>query len=739
MGRTARVSREQVLAAARETFVERGFEGATLAGIGAKLSVSPAALLRHAPNKKALFLASMGSPEPDMAPLAFLEKLDGSEDPRQVLRRVAETMVPFLEARIGQIVARWVYFKTLPGIGRVPLPFDPNARPTPPQKNLRFLEDWVRRAVRSGRLSLDDPRAAAFAVLRDGAFLRLSAARRRGAGEADAAARVPRHRARRLDARRGRARLPEEETMKRAFAAVTMALAAAGAPAAEREISLSESIDRALGKNQDIAIQKEAVDAAAANLRRADGTYDPEFRLDFRWQEQTEAVNFIFSGAPPGSVGPTSNGVLGQAAITEFLPTGGTVSLGTTIGRSATDNIFTLLTPAYSTFVGIDLRQPLLQNREIDPQRRLIQVASLEHDRSRAQLQAVVADTVAAVERAYWTLSAALSDVAVREESVRLAEVQESETRTRIQAGFFSESDIAVPQAEVERRRVDLYVAREAAQRAALDLKTLMLDDPADPLWDDALRPSDSPETPVVSLDVPAELAQAPGRRPEVAEAAAGLAKRDVDSQAAKNRILPRFDLVASYGRYGLAGTVNPDLVSIPGFPVTIPPEVIGGLGRSYGTIGENAFPDATVGFTFGLPIGNRSAKADAAAAEAERRQAAILLAREKQRVGVEVRTAALALEAAAQSIEAARAGLNAARTQLEAENVRFSAGLTSNYFVLTRQNELAQAARTRTAALTAYRKALADYARACGTLLAQHHIEFADDGPAVAAAGGAR
>ncbi len=163
MGRTARVSREQVLAAARETFVERGYEGATLAGIGAKLAVSPAALLRHAPNKRALFLACMGSNEPDMAPLAFLQELDGSEEPRAVLRRVAETMVPFLEARIGQIVARWVYFKTLPGIGRVPLPFDPNARPTPPQRNLRFLEDYVRSAVKRGRLSVANPRAAAFA------------------------------------------------------------------------------------------------------------------------------------------------------------------------------------------------------------------------------------------------------------------------------------------------------------------------------------------------------------------------------------------------------------------------------------------------------------------------------------------------------------------------------------------------------------------------------------------------
>jgi outer membrane protein TolC len=507
-------------------------------------------------------------------------------------------------------------------------------------------------------------------------------------------------------------------------------LQAARASAADHPISLAEAIDRALDKNHEIAVQREAVDVAAANLRRADGSYDPEFRLDFQWQDQTEAINFIFSGAPPGSPGPHSEGVLGQAAISELLPTGGIITLGTTIARDTTDNIFTLLTPSYSTFVGIDLVQPLLQNREIDPQRRVIQTARLERDRSLSSLRAVVADTVAAVERTYWALVAAERDVLVRAESVRLAEVQESDTRTRIEAGTLSESDVAVPQAEVERRRVDLYAAREASERASLELKMLILDDPSDALWDATLRPTDPAETAIQPIDVAAELAGAPARRPEVAEAEAELARRDVDSRAAKNRVLPRLDLVASYGRYGLAGTVNPNLATFPGFPVVIPPEIVGGLGRSYGTIGDNDFPDATVGFAFSLPIGNRSAKADAAAADAERRQAAILLSQQKQKVGVEVRTAALAVETAARSIEAARAGLRAARIQLEAENVRFAAGMTSNYFVLTRQNELAEAARTETAALTNYRRALADYARASGTLLEQRHIEFAEDGP---------
>src|SRR5262245_51444960 len=168
MGRSPRVTREQVLEAARETFVEHGFAGTTLAQIGSRLSVSPAALLRHAPTKEALFLAAMGKPDADdLLPLEFLEQCDGTEDPRRVLRRVGEVFIPFLEKRIRGLVARWVYFKKIQGVGKVPLPFDPSQRPTPPQRNFRFLESYLRRASRKGRIHLkgDSYRAAAMAFL----------------------------------------------------------------------------------------------------------------------------------------------------------------------------------------------------------------------------------------------------------------------------------------------------------------------------------------------------------------------------------------------------------------------------------------------------------------------------------------------------------------------------------------------------------------------------------------------
>ena len=130
MGRTALESRaNRCCDAARETFVDRGYDGATLAAIAAKVGVSPAALLRHARTKQDLFVACMGAERDDMLPLAFLEQVSGGEDPAVVLRRVAETMVPFLEEKLRATMARFVYFKSVGGVGRVPLPFDPGRAP----------------------------------------------------------------------------------------------------------------------------------------------------------------------------------------------------------------------------------------------------------------------------------------------------------------------------------------------------------------------------------------------------------------------------------------------------------------------------------------------------------------------------------------------------------------------------------------------------------------------------------
>jgi AcrR family transcriptional regulator len=166
MGRPARVSREDVLRAAREAFGEHGFAGTTLADIAARIRVSPAALLRHAASKAELFATAMASGgESEPFPMAFLAEVDGAEDPARVLRHLAEVAIPYLEKGLGQTIAVWMHAKTAGRARTIRLPFDPRAKDSPPRRVLVLLEDYLRRAMRAGRIQVRDPRAAALTFM----------------------------------------------------------------------------------------------------------------------------------------------------------------------------------------------------------------------------------------------------------------------------------------------------------------------------------------------------------------------------------------------------------------------------------------------------------------------------------------------------------------------------------------------------------------------------------------------
>lgn len=166
MGRPARVTREEVLTQARRAFAERGFEGTTLANIGARLGVSPAALLRHAPTKQALFSLAMESePAGQALPSDFLASEPVSGYPARALRRLARGLVPFIEQKMGENIARFQRARTEEEARTIRLPFDPRERSSPPARVILALEAYLRRARAGGTVSLRHPRAAALAFV----------------------------------------------------------------------------------------------------------------------------------------------------------------------------------------------------------------------------------------------------------------------------------------------------------------------------------------------------------------------------------------------------------------------------------------------------------------------------------------------------------------------------------------------------------------------------------------------
>ncbi len=502
-------------------------------------------------------------------------------------------------------------------------------------------------------------------------------------------------------------------------------------------LSLADATRRALQRNTSLAVERENVVQADSGVTSARGAYDVLWSANFAWEKNTDPVNSIFSGAPAGLLAPDNQSVEASTGLSQLLPTGGSVSLFTNWGRATTNGVFTILSPAYDTGVGVSFAQPLLRNLRVDPAREAIRVAAAVRSASRARLARTVSETVAVVDTAYWSLVAARRDVVSLESSVELAGRQLSETKTRAEAGTLARTDVAQPTAELERRKGDLALARRRVEEAENALKLLVLGDPSDPDWAADLVPGDAAETDVQKPSLSDSLAAGLARRPEIAEARAQRERARVQVEGRRSDLLPRLDVVASYQRRGLAGGVNPDAVGFTGEPVVAPAPLSGGAGRSYGTIGENRFPDASAGLAFSFPLGNRTAKANLAAARSRVAQTSYGITAAQQQVGAEVRNAVFALETAVQRIAAARAARAAAETQLSSEEERFQAGLSTNFLVLTRQNDLTNARVTETSALTDYRKADTELDQAEGVLLERRGITIDDSGRSNASGSG--
>lgn len=508
---------------------------------------------------------------------------------------------------------------------------------------------------------------------------------------------------------------------------------------ATHPLALEEALTRALSRNYTIAIERESYASAVQRIRGEEGAYDFQLGWGGSFGKRTDPVNSLLSGAPAGKVAPELKSLDFDASLARRLPSGGSFSVLAGGGRARSNGSFALLSPAYASAFGVELRQPLLRDRAIDPVRRRIRVARSERSRSLAGLKRKVAETLAAVDAAYWSLIAAQRDALVRAAAVALAEQQLGETRTRISVGTLPGNEEAQPRAELERRRGELLSAQEQAVRAENALKALILDEGGDPLWAVRLVPSDIAETEAKPIDVAALLADAVLVRPEIEAAKAGLASRAIEVRAARDERKPRLDAFASYDRRGLAGSLNPDAAAFLGQPLVVPPDLAGGFGRSLGTIGDGLYPDVRIGLSLTVPIGNRTAKANAAIAEAGERQAAADLARVRQAVRIEVLNAVAAAETTRERIAAARAAREAAEIQLGSEQERFAVGMSTNFLVLTRQNELSRARLDEIQALSDHRRALTELQRASGRLLQERGVVVAEGVPVSGALGGSK
>jgi HAE1 family hydrophobic/amphiphilic exporter-1 len=514
-------------------------------------------------------------------------------------------------------------------------------------------------------------------------------------------------------------------------------------------LSLTDAIEMALRRNRDVEVERINSQQAGYDVDAARGVYDPVFHATSTVDHRIVPVASALGGGANGAV--TTTTISGDATLRKAFSSGGFLEVGAQQVRTDTDNVFSSINPQYQTGLTLSFRQPLLRGLSMDDNRRRLKIASLRLDQSDAQFRQRVVETIGAVQRGYWDLEFALKNLQVSREAVGLAETQRARLKRLVEEGINAPVELVQIDAEVERRRENVYRAIESVTLSENNLNSLILMDRNDSEWDRPIVPSDAAGITPVSLGLDEAVASAIKNRPELASLAVQDEINDVDVRYFKDQTKPQVDVVGRYGLTGLAGApvggsspfgagnealrlrVNEiseqlGLTPLPAPPVTsIPSALIGGAGQSLQTLFSNDYRAFRVGVEIGWPVGTRTARANLGRAEAEGRKIDAQRQALEQRVEREVRNALQSVQTARQRVDAATASRKAAEVQLASEQRRYESGLSTTYFVLERQNELADARGRELQALTDYNKAVAELQRVVGTTLAVNSVDVGE------------
>jgi len=487
-------------------------------------------------------------------------------------------------------------------------------------------------------------------------------------------------------------------------------------------LTLRDALAMALQRNTDLAIAQSNRRIANYQIIAAEGAYDVRFQLVPSYSHGVSPAISSFQSGPGG--GPVTQDTAGvTAALQGQTQQGGQYRIGTVGTRVMSNSTVNSYDPFYQTALQLSVSQPLGRGRAVDQPRLQLQLA-----RTNAAIQNDVALTQASnvvtqVSNAYYDLVAAWRNVAIQEEGLRTAQAQSASNARLAARGAVAPTDIVEANTQVNVFQDNVFSALQSVQRLQTQIKSLILANPADPVWFANLVPTTAiaqiPQEPTLDALINSAIAN----RPEIALLRSQRANADSNVAFAREQLRPQIDLGLGYTASGFAGnpvppSTNPifgvfgaqtaainaliarsnaqNPASPPITPLTGagfsqgPAYQNGGLGQSLTTLVDNRFPTYTAQVTYQIPLGNRTAKAGYGIAQEQARQVALQEIAVLQRIRGESVNAIQGLREAQYRVVAARSAREAAQRVLLGEQRRFQAGTSTTFLILQRQLDVA-------------------------------------------------
>jgi outer membrane protein TolC len=489
-------------------------------------------------------------------------------------------------------------------------------------------------------------------------------------------------------------------------------------------LTLDEAVKFALDRNLDIAVQRlnpEINDIAIASIR---SVYHPSLTSTLSTQSVTTPSTSTLSGSNQTGAGIIAGLSNYNGGIAQSIPWGGgafTAALNN--NRQTTTSANTLYNPTFNTNWSGTYTQPLFKNFHIDATRRQLQVTKISRDISDVQLRATITNTLSNVRNAYWDYVYAIQAVEVAQKSLELANKLVQDNQTRVEVGTMAPIDVVQAQSEQATRRQTLVAAQATRRTTELALKRLIVAGTQDPNWNVELNPTDRPDFRPEPVDIEAAVRRALGERTDLDIAKKNITSNDVTLKYLMDQTRMQADLLATYGLVGVGGTAYefaPGTTGVNRVPIGTFP---GGYADALSTLFGHNFPRWTVQMNFSYPLGLSSQEASVARARVQLSQVTAQVKQIELQVATDVTNAALTSQSAAESVQAAQAARELSQKKLEAEQSKFEVGMSTNYFVVQAQRDLADAQNTELRQILNYRKSLVELERLQQTTLQNLNI----------------
>ena len=456
-------------------------------------------------------------------------------------------------------------------------------------------------------------------------------------------------------------------------------------------LGLGEAIDMALKKNLDVQVQRLSPIIARLDLKAATAAYylpQPDLSLSLNHLSST-----LPSGARPSGTEVEATLIPG---ISGFLPSGANYRLDLGLRRSGLG-----AGESFSGNWGISIVQPLLRDARTDVGRAQILVSRKGVQSADITLISQIMLTVFSVEQTYNLLLAAVENVKVSAKALELAERTLSDNKLRVAAGVMAILDEKEAESQVASSRADLLASQQRLASQQNALKSLLTDDYRT-LHEVSLVPTQTLEANPQTYDLQESWRKAFVEKPEIHLAELALDQREINLRLNRNQLLPRLDLLASYGSVGTDDSVGDAI--------------------------DRALRNDTSSYSYGVrlrvPIGNASARDRYRVAEEQIEQQKLQLQKLKQQIMVQIDDAIKQAQTSFQRVGATRQAREFAETALDAEQKKLENGKSTSFFVLQLQQRLTSARVSEVAALVEYNNALAQLAFREGTILERHRLD---------------